>query len=156
MSCKSNVTMITNIKCVNKSCISKPTCLDGKGIERVSVTAILSRTRTVNIAHAEMKTGVKSYVMNVSERGKGYPIRKEWYLFSALLQWIKELESHQTRGCVQSEHAFMDLTVWGPGCLCITRIWFWNPQQYIHQYPDIRGGYVPGKPWMWGHCFNGR
>ena len=96
MSCKYNVKMITNIKCVNKLCISKPMCLDGKGIERVSVglTAILSCARTVNIAHAEMKTDVKSYVMNVSERGKGYSIRKEGNLFSTLLQHIKELESH--------------------------------------------------------------
>ena len=29
--------VITKIKCVNKSSISKPMCLDGKGIERVSV-----------------------------------------------------------------------------------------------------------------------
>ena len=67
MFCKSNEKMITKIKCVNKSCISKPMFLDGKGRERVSVglMAVLSHARTVTIAHAEMKTDVKSYVMNV-------------------------------------------------------------------------------------------
>ena len=55
-------------KMCKKSCISKPMCLDGKGIKQVSVvlTAILSHARTVDIAQAEMKTDIKSNVMNVS------------------------------------------------------------------------------------------
>ena len=49
----------------------------------------VSRARTVNIAHAEMKIDIKSYIMNVSKTVKGYPIGKKGNLFFTLLQCIK-------------------------------------------------------------------
>ena len=76
----------------------------------------LSHAQMVNFVHAEIKTGVKSYSMNVSQRGKGNPRRKKGNLFSNILQHIKEIKSHQTRGWGYSEHAFMEINVWEPGC----------------------------------------
>ena len=42
MACKSNVKMITKIKCVNTSCIPKPMCLDAKGIDKYQLGKGLS------------------------------------------------------------------------------------------------------------------